>query len=686
MVGWLVRDQNRSNMVTLDKAVIEVYDIECYAGLFLYMGYRISEKRWVQFEISQYRNDIDALVKHLLDSGIDYAVSFNGLGYDSQVLQYITDKQHLWVDLPTMEIVTLIRKFSDKIIDDSKYDLFPPYREEDLYAKQIDLFKVHHFDNKAKRCSLKWLEFSMDAPSVDETPIPWEQRTFSEIEVAGVKKYCRADIENTLRFWRYTIGETDHPEYKGRNMIQQRMDLIQEFQFPVSALSWSDVKMGDEINKSVYMKTTGIGDRRTLKDMKLRAPRTKPFTYGDCIPSYVEFRTHEFKQFFERIKKEKVKLNDKKKKYPFRYNGTTYVIAKGGIHSNEKYRIVRVGPDEFCEEADISSQYPHSMIKRQLFPLHLGKPWLVGFTQSRDRRLEYKDMTKTSKDPKYDGLAYMFKFALNGGGFGMTNQKDNWQYYPFATFACTIGNQFEILMLIESLEIAGIHVISANTDGIVVLAKKTQKELYRSICHEWEKKVGNDVHGRLEFTEYTKLIQLSVNGYLAVKPDGKIKKKKEFLTDPLLEKNKSRRILAIALENYFVHGISPERTIRNHKNIFDFCIGVKGNKDYHYEAIDKNGNKRSYYSVVRYYVSENGDRLLKVKNPGSEADGPEVSECEAGEWRCTVANTIDPDDHIKAYKIDYEYYIQKALERIGDLEAGKKRKRIVVDKNQLKMF
>ena len=673
-------------MVTLDKAVIEVYDIECYAGLFLYMGYRISEKRWVEFEISQYRNDIDGLVKYLLDSGIDYAVSFNGLGYDSQVLQFIIDKQHLWVDLPNIEIVTLIRKFSDKIIDDSKYDLFPPYREEDLYAQQIDLFRVHHYDNKNKRCSLKWLEFSMDAPSVEETPIPWSHYNFTLSEIEQVRRYCKADIENTYRFWKYTIGETDHPEYRGKNEIQYRMDIIQERNLPATALSWNNVKIGDEINKMSYMKLSGIGDPRTLKEMKLRAPKKIGFTYRDCIPDYVNFKTKPFQDFFERVKKEKVKMNDKKAKYPFTYNGTTYVIAKGGIHSNESNRIVELAEDEFMEEADIGSQYPHSMIKRKLFPAHLGKNWLVGFTQTRDDRLSFKAISKETADPKYIGLAELFKFALNGGGFGKTGERDSWQYYPFVHFSCTIGNQFEILMLIEELEINGIHVISANTDGVVVLAKKSHKELYRSICREWEKKVGNDVHGRLEFTEYTKLIQLSVNGYLAVKTDGKVKKKKEFLTDPLLEKNKSRRIVALALEKYFVHDIPVEETITGHKNIFDFCIGVKSNKDYHYESVDKLGNKKLYHSVVRYFVSENGNKLLKVKNAGSEADGVDVSECEAGEWKCTVANTVDRDDHIKSYKINYEYYIQKAKERIGDLEAGRKRKRIPINKNQLTLF
>jgi hypothetical protein len=678
-------------MVTLDKAVIEVYDIECYAGLFLYMGYRISEKRWVEFEVSQHRNDIDGLVKHLLDSGTDYAVSFNGLAYDAQVLQFILERHHLWVDTPTVEIVRLIRKFSDKVIEDSKYELFPPYREEDLEIKQIDLFKVHHFDNKAKRCSLKWLEFSMDSPSVEETPIPWEQDNFTPIEVDRVKRYCKADIENTVRFWNYTIGETTHPEYRGKNKIQQRLDLIEEMKFPSKALNWSDVKVGDEINKKVYMQLAGVGDARTLKELKLRGHKKRGFTYGDCIPDYVSFKTPEFKQFHQRMIKTKVNMHDKKAKYPFTYNGTTYVIAKGGIHSTESNRIVEPTASEVLMDADIGSQYPRSIIKRRLFPQHLGKHWLVGYEQTFKKRIEYKNMSKNRACPsaekeKFTALSEMLKLALNGGGFGMTNQKDNWQYYPFITFACTIGNQFEILMLIEELEINGIHVISANTDGIVCLFSRNKLEKYYEVCAAWEVKVGNDKEGKLEFTEYRKMVQLSVNGYMAVKMDGSVKKKKEFLTDYLLEKNKSRRVVALALEKYFVDGTPVEQTIRGHKDIFDFCIGVKGNRDYHFESIDRDGNKKMYYSVVRYYVSENGEKLLKVKNEGSEADGADVSECEAGGWKCTVANTIDKDDHIKSYKINYDYYIQKALERIGDLHAGKKRKRIPVDKNQLTMF
>ena len=43
-----------------------------------------------------------------------------------------------------------------------KIDIFP----------QIDLFKIHHFDNKAKSTSLKMLEFNMKSHNIEDLPFP----------------------------------------------------------------------------------------------------------------------------------------------------------------------------------------------------------------------------------------------------------------------------------------------------------------------------------------------------------------------------------------------------------------------------------------------------------------------------------------------------------------------------------
>jgi len=663
---------------------LEVYDIETLRCLFLYMGYNIQTKEWYIYEVSKYKNDIDALVKHLKDGKIEYAISFNGVGFDAQVLQYILNNYTRWWNLGNLEIVGLIYKFAQKIIDDQKYDLFPPYREEEFQLKQIDLFKIHHFDNENRRTSLKWLEFTMNMENVEEMPIHHTVEKLTEEEIQMIKNYCKNDIVATHQLYLHTIGEVDNVPYKGSSMIQDRVDLIKELNFPAKAISWCDVKIGDEINKKVYKELTGKTDK-DLYDMKMNRGSTSGFTYSQCIPDHVEFMTPEFKAFFERMKGVRVNLNDKEE-YPFCYNKTTYTIAKGGIHSTEKNRIIECLPGWKLKDADVSSQYPHAIIKRQLFPAHLGKLWLVGYTGNRDKRLIFKNKSSSSK--VFKGLADMYKLSLNGG-FGKTNERTNWQYDPFVHFRCTIGNQFEILMLIEAMEIGGIHVISANTDGIVSYYPEELDKKYHQICNWWEMKVGNDVQGKLEFAEYHKLVQGSVNDYLAIKDDGKVKKKGDFLTEVDrafdLNKNLSRRIIPIALEAYFTKGTPVAETIKNHKNIFDFCIGVKASKDYHYETI-QDGEKRVYHRLVRYYVAKGGGKLLKIKNDDSEADGSAISQCEAGIWKCIVANQIDKSKAIGEYNIDYNYYIQKAEERILSLESGSKKKKINNNPNQQKLF
>lgn len=672
---------------------VEIYDIECLAGMFLYCGFNPTSETWVEFEISEYRNDVFALCKHLCSLRGVYLISYNGVKYDAQVLQYIIDNHQRWIDYDGKRLVAIIKKFSNKVIDDTSYDLFPPYKEEDFECQQIDLMKVHHFDNEAKAAGqgfirLKWLEFSMDFYNVEEMPYPHTQEVFTPAEIQEIKDYCRNDVEATYEFWKYTIGEVEHEDYKGKNKVQDRLDLIEEMKFPMKTLSWSDVKIGDEINKKVYCDLSGVTAKQ-LYDLKKNRRPTKKFTYGDCIPSYVTFRTKPFQEFYEKMKKVKVNLT-KKEEYPFTINGLHLLIAKGGIHSSEKNRIVEPKWNEILMDADIGSQYPWSIIKRGLFPSHLSKPWLVGYKSTFEKRIAFKQMIKKAvsqeEKRKMKGLSEMYKLALNGGGFGKTNEKNSWQYDPFVQFSCTIGNQFEILMLIEDLLIEGIQTISANTDGIVCLFDKTLLEKYYNTCYAWERKVGNSEQGKLEYTEYKRLIQATVNDYLAIKPDGEIKKKGDFLTSFLLEKNKSRRIINLALEKYFVEGKSAEDTIRNHDNIFDFCIGVKASKAYHYEGIDKDGNKEIYNRMIRYYVSKHGKKLLKVKNPDVEADGNDVTQCEAGEWKCTVVNKVNKDLPIGNYGIDYQYYIDKAEERIFAIEKGRKRKGGKPNPNQTSLF
>lgn len=661
---------------------VRITDIETLACMFLYGDLDPATDVYTTFEISRRKNELYALVKYLRDRKWEYMVSFNGVNFDAQVLEFILRNYEKWIDLSAEEIVTLIYKFSQKVIDDTNYGLFPPFRESELSIKQIDLYRILHFNNRARMCSLKWISFSIDSPNIEEMPHHHSSKYLTDEQMDEVISYWRNDVKVTKMLLKYVLGEIES-EFYNSNKVQDRFDIIKEFDFPPETLSFSDVKIGDELNKRGYAQEKGI-DVGYIYEIKKQRKPTPKFTFGDCIPDYINFKTDKFKSLLRQVYKERVHLQKGKKTQEFEleHNGTKYTIAKGGIHSNEGKRIVIPNDDELLIDSDVGSQYPNAIFKRKLYPSHLGPEWLINYGKTINRRLEYKE-----KGLK--GLAEGFKLALNGGGFGKTNEEGSWQYDPFVTFACTIGNQFEILMLIEDLELNGIRVISANTDGIVCLLGKHLEDKYYEICHEWERKVGNHEMGKLEYTYYTKIVQTSVNDYLAIKADGKVKKKGDFATDMELHKNKSRRIIPIVLEKYFVDGIPVEKTILKHKNIFDFCIGVKASRDYHYELVDpKTGQKEVFHRLVRYYVSKKGKKLLKIKNPDSEADGNQVSECEAPDKlsgyapMCKVYNIHDPES---IHHIDYDYYIKKAQEIIDSIELKKSKKKFI-NKNQINLF
>jgi hypothetical protein len=248
----------------------------------------------------------------------------------------------------------------------------------------------------------------------------------------------------------------------------------------------------------------------------------------------------------------------------------------------------------------------------------------------------------------------------------------------------TVGGQLEILMIVEDLILKGFNVISLNTDGFDVIIKKERNKEFRKILTDWEKVIGNDTLGNFEYTQFQWIVQTSVNDYLALKMDGTTKEKGDFEVDKEINKNKSKKIVPIALREYFVNDVPIEETIKNHKNIYDFCIRQKANSDFHYEGI-RDKNKTIYRKLIRYYISNRGEKLLKVKNPDSKSDAPPISQVEAGGWMVTVCNYLPKTTLAQDCDINYNYYITKCNEIIEKVTFGKK----IVKRqpaNQLSLF
>jgi len=656
---------------------VVIYDEETMQELFLIVVL-VPGEHFRHFEVSFWKNELDALAKFIEQHADHYWVGYNNLRFDSQVLEWILRNYQNWVDKSNLEICAMIAQYAQDTIHDSNYDVFPQYREESLSIRQLDPFKINHYDNKNRMVSLKRLEFEMDLENIEEMPIHHTKVGMTRQDVVDTIGYCINDVKATYKFFLVTTGETDHPLYKGNNQVQLRMDIEEEF--GIKCLNFSDSKIGDEMIKKFYCEEKRI----LISDLPRKGTFRKVIPVKSCIAPYIEFVTPQLKEFLAKLKKEVMKPKDEFKK-SIKFYGNTYSFMRGGLHTENAPHVFEAHDDVFIIDWDVSSYYPAIIINNGKYPAHLGKEFLNGYRKMFERRLELKPLAK--HDKRIKGIVGALKLAVNSV-YGKSSDMQNWIYDRLLTMFTTITGELSLMMLIEAYELAGIHVISANTDGVTIEIHAKDLAKMDEINKWWMEVTKYE----LERTDYQKIIFSTVNDYIAIKvgyekatreeKEEYIKRKGDFLTDFELHKNKSARVVPIALTNYYVHGIPIADSIRNHDNIFDFALRQKASKDFHYEGV-KEGHTTVYNKLIRYYVSKTGEKLLKVKNPECTTNAAKISQVEAGEWLMTVCNKLTKKHPMN--NINYNYYIARA-NRIVDKIAYEGRRIPKKDVNQLSLF
>ena len=695
---------------------IVIYDIETLLECFL-VGTYIPGEGYRSFRLTKWNNELDGFINFLNSHSDYYFVGYNNIGFDAQVIEWIYRNYESWHNLENLEICKIISQKAQDIIHDRNYNVFPEYRESDFSFKQIDLFKINHYDNKNRMVSLKRLEFEMDLENIEEMPIHHLKENMSKEDIEETDSYCKNDVIATYEFYKVTTGQTEHPLYKENDQLELRKNIEEEF--GISCLNYSDSKIGDEIIKKYYCEEKGIKYQELPKKGTFR----KYIAVKNCIAPYVTFRTKELNAFLKRIRQINLGMKDDFKEKIVFY-GNTYSFMKGGLHSENRPEIFEADNEYEIIDWDVSSMYPATIINNGRYPAHLGKEFLSGYKKMFEKRLHLKPLAKNDK--KIAGIVGALKLAVNSA-YGKTSDMQSWLYDRLVTMFTTITGELSLMMLIEKYELSGIHVISANTDGVTVKIKKTHIDKMHEINKWW----CETTQYELERTDYSKIIFSTVNDYLAIKTDGKLKFKGDFLIDFELHKNKSAKIVPIALKKYFVDGIPVEETIKNHKNIYDFAIRQKASKDFHYEGVILNigepnnkyiqekiksewketdnfwknnnyeedfsydemikqiitewkrlsGKTNVYHKLIRYYVSNTGEKIFKIKNPECDTNAAPISQVEAGDWLCTVCNYLSKDHSL--HNINYSYYIEKANKLIEKILTNGVKRKINTNPNQL---
>lgn len=203
-----------------------------------------------------------------------------------------------------------------------------------------------------------------------------------------------------------------------------------------------------------------------------------------------------------------------------------------------------------------------------------------------------------------DAKANSNKTSLNGS-FGKFGNPWSVIYSPDLMIQVTLTGQLSLLMLIEWLEEAGVPVVSANTDGIVLKCPRALEATANAVIFAWEKSTGFET----EETRYRALYSRDVNNYIALKEPSGVKLKGAYAEpEPVASSWPSphAQIRITAVCDYLEHDIPIDWTIRMCQDIRQF-VEVRN--------VTGGGTWRDEYlgRAVRWYYSTDGDAIFYKK-------------------------------------------------------------------------
>ena len=462
-----------------------IWDCETYLNTFTINA----QHAWLpiewNFEISDWRNDSRAIIEwvHWLKSIGARMVGFNSLGFDYPILHTLCRMGH--ADARTLyDKAMAIISAQD---DDNRW--MHQVKPADRLVDQIDLFTIHHFDNRARSTSLKVLEFNMRADNISDLPFPvGTSLTLDQVPV--LKKYNHHDVTMTKAFYHESL-----------DMIRFREELTQRYQRDF--MNHNDTKIGKDY---FVMELEAAGVACYDYGPQGRQPRqTKrpSIALKDAILPWITFQHPEFQRVLAWFKEQTItETKGVFSDIVARVNGFDFVFGLGGIHGSVESEIIESSPTQIIESVDVTSMYPNIAIKNRFYPQHLGESFVDIYQHLYEERRKY---------PKGSAENAMLKLALNGC-YGDSNNPYSVFYDSLFTMRVTLSGQMLICMLVDRLiTVPTVRLIMTNTDGIEYTIHPDYADAARAKCSEWE----TMTQLTLERARYKKMCIRDCNNYIA---------------------------------------------------------------------------------------------------------------------------------------------------------------------------
>lgn len=559
-----------------------IFDIETFPNTFTFATVYSNGKGMRAFEISDRKNEVEELLEFFrkVKSAGHRFVGFNNNNFDYPVIHHILQKARK-VHGTDKKLKITAKELYDvamKLINSSKENKFgSAIKEKDVVIPQVDLFKVHHFDNKARSTSLKMLEYNMRSTNIEDLPFP-VGTVLTDAEKDILIKYNKHDVSETLKFYWYSYEN-----------LKLRADLTTQFGFDCT--NFNDTKIGKELFiRTLEKEAPGSCYRKTEFGKEVRQTKRDKIVIKDCLFPYIKFERPEFQavhKWFQTqvITETKGVFSDlmehqigdvakyaemvvKKKKL-----GNLADCTKYGFDDYKGTRSKTFFPKEE-QIADLKKEQPMGWIEQKElkspkgaksyywcwnvaetlnvvingFRYDYGVGGIHGATQGQIRSTEkrkirtldvasyypnmaisnqtypehlgktfckvYSDLYKQRKStPKGSAANAALKLALNGV-YGDSNNEFSPLLDPAYTMAITIGGQLSLCMLMEKLiDHCSARIIMCNTDGFEYIVDIDKFEEADKWVKWWEEVTGLEMEGGT----YSTMFIADVNSYIAIK-------------------------------------------------------------------------------------------------------------------------------------------------------------------------
>lgn len=586
-----------------------VYDIETFPNVFTLHAEMLNSTVCSTWEISAWRDDRLQLFQWFRYLQQTQTPMF---GFYSEHFDYIVI--HWLMNNPTATVAQ-IYEFAMTVINEQdkyKYAIYANNR----FAPQVDLFKIQHFDNRAKTTSLKALQINMRSPNVVDV-IGTEIALGSNLTRDQVDRilipYNIHDVKETKRFAHFTMPA-----------VEFRNGLIG--QLPGDVLNFNDTKIGAKLLEHRLGDDVCYDRSNTGRKVKRQTFRSE-IKLSEIIFPYIQFNHPEFNRILDWMKHETIKSADITNpeadlvtKGAFKgvvanVGGLEFHFGTGGIHGSISKQFVQATDELQIRDIDVKSLYPSIAVVNKLGPQHLGENFNVEYKTLLVERETHKKGTVENAS---------LKLAANGT-YGNSNSKFSVFYDPKFTMTITINGQLLLCMLAEwLLTVPTLQFIQINTDGITYRINRHYEPQAVEVCKVWEQYTCLVLEG----VDYNRMWIRDVNNYVAEDTDGKLKQKGAYWhPDPLnyadsiskagppaWHKDFNPTVVTRAAVAAMTLGIDPEQFMRVQHDPYEFMCRIKVDK-----ASQLIWGGQQIQGTSRYFVSVNGHAMKKVSPPKDPA-------------------------------------------------------------------